>query len=89
VLTAKFEPGCALAGLTTINAALMSDGTIQQTQVRINMSVIGELDGRPSKRWAAIKAALEVVGIPVQISDNILAMMWAKWFRFCHWCYHC
>jgi 2-dehydropantoate 2-reductase len=82
VLTAKFGPSCVLGGLTTINAALMSDGTIQQSQVRININVIGELDGRASKRCAVIKAALEAGGIPVQISDNILAMMWAKFFGF-------
>jgi 2-dehydropantoate 2-reductase len=82
VLTARFGPGCVMGGLTTINAALMADGTIQQSQVRININVIGELDGRPSKRGAAIKAALEAGGIPVQVSDSILAMMWAKFFGF-------
>jgi 2-dehydropantoate 2-reductase len=82
VLTAKFGAGRVLGGLTTINAALMPDGTIQQSQLRININVIGELDGRPSKRCAAIKAVLEAGGIPVQISDHILAMMWAKFFGF-------
>jgi len=80
VLTAKFGPRRVLGGLTTINAALMLDGTIQQR--RININVIGELDGRASKRCATIKAALEAGGIAVQISDSILAMMWAKFFGF-------
>ena len=71
-----------LGGLTVINAAMMADGTIQQSQVRINLNVIGELDGRASARCAAIKAALDAGGIPVQISENILAMMWAKFFGF-------
>jgi 2-dehydropantoate 2-reductase len=61
VLTAKFGPKCVLGGLTTINAALMSDGMIQQSQVRININVIGELDGRASKRCAAIKECTRVV----------------------------
>jgi 2-dehydropantoate 2-reductase len=82
VLTAKFGTGRVLGGLTTISAALMPDGTIQQSQLRININVIGELDGRASKRCAAIKAVLEAGGIPVQISDQILAMMWAKFFGF-------
>jgi 2-dehydropantoate 2-reductase len=82
MLTERFGRGCVLGGLTTINAALMSDGAIQQSQVRINLSVIGELDGRLSKRCAAIRGALEAGGIPVQISDNIQAMMWAKFFGF-------
>jgi len=82
VLTARFGQARVLGGLTTINTALMSDGTIQQSQIRINLNAIGELDGRSSDRCAAIKAALEAGGIPVQISDTIVAMMWAKFFGF-------
>src|SRR6202790_2831691 len=82
VLTERFGPGRVLGGLTVINAAMMADGTIQQSQLRINLNVIGELDGRTSARCTAIKAALDAGGIPVQISDNILAMMWAKFFGF-------
>ena len=82
VLKARFGAGRVLGGLTTINAALMADGTIQQSQLRINLNAIGELDGRASDRCMAIKASLEAGGIPVQISNNILAMMWAKFFGF-------
>ena len=82
VLTEKFGRAHVLGGLTTVNAALMSDGAIQQSQVRINLNAIGELDGSTADRCATIKAALEAGGIPVQISDNILAMMWAKFFGF-------
>lgn len=82
VLTERFGPGRVLGGLTVINAALMPDGTIQQSQVRINLTVIGELEGRASSRCMAIKTALEAGGIPVQISDNIVPMMWAKFFGF-------
>ncbi len=82
VLKARFGPGRVLGGLTTINAALMPDGTIQQSQLRVNLNVIGELDGRASTRCTAIKAALDSGGIPIQISDNILSMMWAKFFGF-------
>src|SRR5438132_2224934 len=64
VLTERFGRERVLGGLTTINAALMSDGTIQQSQVRINLNAIGELDGRHSDRCAAIKATLEASGIP-------------------------
>src|SRR5258707_9635711 len=82
VLTERFGPGRVLGGLTVINAAMMADGTIQQSQLRINLNVIGELDGRASARCTAIKTALDAGGIPVQISDNILAMMWSKFFGF-------
>ena len=82
VLTERFGAGRVLGGLTVINAALMADGTIQQSQVRVNITAIGELDGRLSSRCTAIKTALEAGGIPVQITDNILVMMWEKFFGF-------
>jgi len=82
VLTERFGQSRVLGGLTTINAALMPDGTVQQSQLRINLNAIGELDGRTSDRCTAIKTALEAGGIPVQISDAIVAMMWAKFFGF-------
>lgn len=82
VLTERFGSGRVLGGLTIINAALMPDGTIQQSQVRVNITAIGELDGRLSSRCTAIKAALEAGGIPAQVTDNILVMMWEKFFGF-------
>jgi 2-dehydropantoate 2-reductase len=81
-LTERFGPERVLGGLTVINAALMPDGTIQQSQVRINLNAIGEFDGRGSPRCTAIKTALEAGGIPIQVSDSILAGMWMKFFGF-------
>ena len=71
-----------LGGLTVINAAMMPDGTIQQSQVRINITAIGELDGRSSSRCTAIKTAMEAGGVPIQVTENILVMMWEKFFGF-------
>src|SRR5689334_18769106 len=82
VLTDRFGAQHVMGGLTVINAALMPDGTIQQSQLRINLTAIGELDGRPSARCTAIKTALEAGGIPVQIADNTLALMWEKFWTF-------
>ena len=82
VLTERFGPQRVLGGLTVINAALMPDGTIQQSELRINITAIGELDGRISSRCTAIKMALEAGGIPVQVSDDIVAGMWMKFFGF-------
>jgi 2-dehydropantoate 2-reductase len=82
ILSEKFGRSHVLGGLTIINAALLSDGTIQQSQIRINVNIIGELDGRTSDRGIAIKAALDAGGIPVQIAENILAMMWGKLYGF-------
>jgi 2-dehydropantoate 2-reductase len=82
VLTETFGPQRVLGGLTVINAALMPDGSIQQSELRINITAIGELDGRLSSRCTAIKTTLEAGGIPVQLSDNIVAGMWMKFFGF-------
>jgi 2-dehydropantoate 2-reductase len=82
VLAKAFGAERVLGGLTAINAALMPDGTIQQSQLRINLNVIGELNGRASPRCTAIKTALEAGGIPVQVSENIMAVMWMKFFGF-------
>ena len=80
ILKERFGSARVLGGMTVINAALLADGTIQQSQVRINLNMIGEVDGRMSARCTAIKTALEAGGIPIQISDNIIAAMWAKFF---------
>jgi 2-dehydropantoate 2-reductase len=82
VLTETFGPKRVLGGLTLINAALMADGTIQQGELRINTTAIGELDGRISPRSIALKTAFEAGGIPVQVSDNIAAGLWVKFFSF-------
>jgi 2-dehydropantoate 2-reductase len=82
VLKERFGAGRVLGGLTVINAALMPDGAIQQSQVRVNITAIGELDGSVSPRCTAIKTALEAGGIPVQVTDNIMVMMWEKFFAF-------
>lgn len=82
VLKERFGPERVLGGLTVINAAMLTDGSIQQSQVRVNITAIGELDGRSSSRCTAIKTALEAGGIPVQVTDNILVMMWEKFFGF-------
>ena len=82
ILTERFGRGRVLGGLTIINAALLPDGTIQQSQMRIDITMIGELDGQLSDRCAAIKTALEAGGISVQVVDNILVMMWEKFLGF-------
>ena len=82
VLSKRFGTSRVVGGLTVINAALMSDGAIQQSQVRVNLTAIGELDGQQSNRCADIKSAMEAGGIPVQVTDKINIMMWEKFFGF-------
>jgi hypothetical protein len=47
----------------------MPGGTIQQSEVQINITTNGKLDGR-SSRCTAVKTALDAGGVPVQVSDN-------------------
>jgi 2-dehydropantoate 2-reductase len=82
VLKQQFGEQKVLGGLTMINAALMQDGAIEQGQLRINTTAIGELDGHQSGRCSAIKAALESGGIAVDSSGNITAELWTKFFAF-------
>ena len=50
VLKEKFGASRVLGGLTAINAALLADGSIQQSALRLNLNAIGELD------WAEIRS---------------------------------
>lgn len=82
VLKQQFGEQRVLGGLTMINAALMQDGAIEQGQLQINTTAIGELDGHQSERCNAIKTALESGGIAVDTSGNITAELWTKFFAF-------
>jgi 2-dehydropantoate 2-reductase len=80
VLQARFGLPQVLGGMTVINAALMPDGAIQQSQVRINMNYLGELDGKATPRSAAIAEALSA--IEAKVVPDISAQMWNKFFGF-------
>jgi 2-dehydropantoate 2-reductase len=82
ILTKRFEAERVLGGLTVINVAMMPDGTIQQSELKINITAIGELDGRMSSRCTAIETALDAGGLPVHVTENITTGMWMKFFGF-------
>jgi len=82
LLTRGFGPQRVLGGLTVINVAMMRDGTIQQSELQINITAIGELDGRMSSRCTDIETALEAGGLHVHITEDIIAGMWMKFFGF-------
>jgi 2-dehydropantoate 2-reductase len=82
VLSDRFGAQRVLGGLTAINAALLPDGVIQQSQLRVSMNILGELDGRPTPRCRDIRAALVKGGIQADISDNVVASLWVKFFAF-------
>src|SRR5436190_1098268 len=82
VLTQRFGAPQVLGGITVVNAALRPDGAIQQSQVRINMNHLGELDGRKSARCGAIAQTLTAGGLAAEVVDNIAASMWQKFFGY-------
>jgi 2-dehydropantoate 2-reductase len=82
LLKERFGATKVLGGLVAVNTVLMPDGTIQQSPMRINLPnfPFGELDGSRSARCEAIKRALVAGDITTDISDNILAAMWMKFY---------
>ena len=81
-LANRFGEGRVLGGLTMINATLLTDGSIQQGPLKVNTTAIGELDGTPSERCAAIQHAFAAGGLPATVSDQITGMLWGKLFGF-------
>jgi 2-dehydropantoate 2-reductase len=66
-----------LAGKTYVGGVMLGPGhVIAGTQGK--RTVIGELDGRVSERAQAIAAEFEHAGLPCDVSDNIMGVMWDK-----------
>jgi 2-dehydropantoate 2-reductase len=81
-LVDRFGSSRVLGGLTAVNAVLEPNGDVVQTPVRIDMTALGELNGERSARCAEIQHAFTAAGMPMTLSDNIIAFMWAKFFAF-------
>ena len=79
-LKERFGAKHVLGGMSVINAALLPDGTIQQSQVRISMNYHGELDGKVTPRCSAI--AHDLRPIDEQAVPDIGAQMWGKLFGY-------
>lgn len=83
LLRETFGAQRVLGGLTFINAALLADGTIQQTLgVRANVTMIGELDGRSSPRCDTIKTAFGAGGVAIDVVNDIVPRLWNKFFGY-------
>lgn len=80
LLKDRFGAEHVLGGISVINAALLPDGVIQQSQVRINMNYHGELDGKVSLRCTAIARDLRL--IDGKAVPDIGTQMWGKFFGF-------
>ena len=66
-----------LGGATWISSAIESPGAIRQVST-FRRIVMGELDGKLSTRMQAIYKAFEETGITVEISEDILKVLWTK-----------
>lgn len=80
MLKQRFGAQHVLGGMSVINAALLPDGTIQQSQVRINMNYHGELDGKTTSRCTAIAHDLRL--IDGKVVPDIGVQMWGKFFGY-------
>ena len=81
VLKERFGAKRVLGGMSVINATLLPDGAIQQSQVRINMNYHGELDGEVTPRCTRIAQDLRL--IDGKAVPDIGAQMWGKFFGYC------
>jgi 2-dehydropantoate 2-reductase len=82
LLAERFGAEQVLGGLIAVNAVLKPDGDVVQTPVKIDMTAFGEPTGRHSDRCAEIHRAFTAGGVPIAVSDDIVAFMWSKFFAF-------
>ncbi|KMZ11320.1 2-dehydropantoate 2-reductase [Candidatus Burkholderia humilis] len=66
-----------LAGKTYVGGVLRAPGHIQ-SGVNGKLTIIGELDGRVTRRAQAIADAFNSADLTTSVSDNILGTMWDK-----------
>ena len=66
-----------MGGIAYIFAAIEEPGVIRHGGAMARI-VLGEMDGRPGQRAAAILAELQAAGIESQISDDIVKQLWSK-----------
>lgn len=66
-----------VGGTTWISSAIESPGVIQQFS-QIRRIVLGELDGRITARVQALAEVLSSTGANVEVTDNILKLLWTK-----------
>lgn len=66
-----------LGGATWLSSAIEAPGGVKQMS-QFRRIVFGELDGRRSERIQSIFAVLKNTGITVEVSENILKILWSK-----------
>lgn len=66
-----------IGGATWLSSAVEAPGVIKQIS-QFRRIVFGEFDGTPSGRIRSIEEVLKKTGITVEVSDNILKVLWTK-----------
>lgn len=66
-----------LGGATWLSSAVEAPGVIRQVS-QFRRIVLGELDGSRSERIQSVYEVLKNTGIDVEISENILKILWTK-----------
>ncbi len=66
-----------IGGATWISSAVEAPGIVKQVS-QFRRIVFGELDGTPSERIQNIQKVLENIGVTVEVSENILKILWTK-----------
>jgi 2-dehydropantoate 2-reductase len=82
-LTARFGAARVLGGMTAVNTVMHPNGEIEQSPLKIDWNLLGELDGTVSPRCRAIQADFAAGGQVFTATENILAQMWLKMVGFC------
>jgi 2-dehydropantoate 2-reductase len=82
ILADRLGTDRVLGGVTRFSVVRNPDGVIVRPGVGAWQTSFGELSGERSARCEAIHAAFTAGGVPTEISDNIVAEMWAKFSGF-------
>jgi 2-dehydropantoate 2-reductase len=83
MLSERLGAGRVLGGVTLFSVVLTPEGDILVPGVgRTGQTSFGELTGERSVRCEQIYSAFVAGGVPITLSDNILAEMWAKFTAF-------
>ena len=67
-----------VAGTTYISSAVVAPGLIKQVS-DFRRVVLGELDGKRTARIEGIYQGFKDTGVVVELSDNIMKVLWAKY----------
>ncbi len=73
-----------LAGVCHISATIAAPGLIRQSGP-LNRIVLGEIDGGPSRRAAAVAELMQQAGINAHASDNMAEELWRKFYFLDPW----